>query len=259
MGRLRTGRGIVLLAAGLGAVWSAALAQAPVASPAPAKCPGSSATEQKPCPAAPSTAQQFPYPGEQPDSPTPPDAPAPANGRAAAPASPNAPAPASSTPPSTGQQQFPYPGEDPESGSASSGSSSSSSSSGSSSTGADPAAAPADASKSPLKDAGSEGENTRRHKLPKVTKLQSDEDREAEDLDVAKYYLSAGSPMAAYLRSKDAVKLKPSDPEAHFSLAEAAAKLKKRDEAVAEFQQYLQMEPDGEHVKAVRKLLADLK
>ena len=110
-----------------------------------------------------------------------------------------------------------------------------------------------------MKDAGSEGENTHRRKLPKVTKLQSDEDRELEDLDVAKYYLSAGSPMAAYLRSKDAVKLKPSDAEAHYSLAQAAAKLKKHDEAVAEFQLCLQLEPDGEHVKAVRKELAELK
>ena len=99
----------------------------------------------------------------------------------------------------------------------------------------------------------------RRRKLPKVTKLQSDDDREAEDLEVAKFYLDAGNPMAAYLRSKDAVKLKPDDAEAHFSLAEAAAKLKKRDEAVAEFQAYLKIEPDGGHVKAVQRSLAQLR
>lgn len=202
----------------------------------------------------PSTAQQFPYPGEQPDSAATPDAPA--KPRGTPPASADAPALSGGTAPSAAKQ-FPYPGEDPEIGSSTSGSSSSSSSSNPS--GADPATAPTDAKDSPLKDAGSEGENTRRHKLPKVTKLQSDEDRESEDLDVAKYYMSAGSPMAAYLRSKDAVKLKPSDPEAHFSLAQAAAKLKKHDEAVAEFQQYLQLEPDGQHVKDARKLLADLK
>lgn len=104
---------------------------------------------------------------------------------------------------------------------------------------------------------GSEGE-TRRRKLPKVTKLQSDDDREAEDLDVAKFYLGEGNSMAAYLRSRDAVKLKPDDPEAHFSLAQAAAKLKKHDEAVAEFQQYLKLEPGGDHVKSARKSLAEL-
>ena len=168
------------------------------------------------------------------------------------------PAPAGVPAPSAAKQ-FPYPGEDPESGSASSSSSSSNSSPSSSPPGADPVAAPADTSGSPLKDAGSEGENTRRRKLPKVTKLQNDEDRESEDLDIAKYYLSAGNPLAAYLRSKDATKLKPNDPEAHFSLAQAAAKLKKHDEAVSEFQAYLQLEPDGQHVKAARKLLADLK
>ncbi len=256
MGVLWTGRGMVRLVAGCGALCLAAAALAQVPAPAAAKCPGSSATEGKPCPPPPSTAQQFPYPGEQPNSPATPERPAPANPQATTPATPDAPGSTGGTAPSAAKQ-FPYPGEDPEIGSSSSSSSASSSSA--SGSGGDPAAAPGDASNSPLKDAGSEGENTRRRKLPKVTKLQSDEDRESEDLDVAKYYLSAGSPMAAYLRSRDAVKLKPTDPEAHFSLAQAAAKLKKHDEAVAEFQQYLQLEPDGQHVKDARKLLADLK
>lgn len=91
-----------------------------------------------------------------------------------------------------------------------------------------------------------------------MTQLQNDDDRESEDLDVAKYYLSAGNPMAAYLRSRDALKLKPTDPEAHFSLAQAAEKLKKHDEAVAEFKAYLQLEPDGPHVKAAQRSLASL-
>ena len=88
--------------------------------------------------------------------------------------------------------------------------------------------------------------------------MQSDEDRESEDLEIARYYLSAGNPMAAYLRAKDALKIKPTDPDAHFSLAEAAQKLKKRDEAVSEFKAYLQLEPDGDHVKAAQRSLADL-
>ena len=109
-----------------------------------------------------------------------------------------------------------------------------------------------------MKDAGSDGQFTRR-KLPKVERLQSDEDRESEDLDIAKYYLSAGNPMASYLRAKDALKIKPTDPDAHFALAQAAQKLKKHDEAVSEFKAYLQLEPDGDHVKAVRQSLAELR
>ncbi len=108
-----------------------------------------------------------------------------------------------------------------------------------------------------MKDAGSDGQFKRR-KLPKVERLQSDEDRENEDLDVGKYYLSSGSPMAAYLRAKDALKLKPTDADAHFLLAQAAEKLKKRDEAVSEFKAYLQLEPDGDHVKAAQHSLAEL-
>ncbi len=95
--------------------------------------------------------------------------------------------------------------------------------------------------------------------LPKPQHLQSDEDREAEDLSVSKFYLQSGNPMGAYLRAKDAVKYLPKDSNAHYALAQAAAALKKREEAVAEFNQYLAMEPDGDHVKAARQELLKLK
>ena len=227
--------------------WGASAQTVP---PPATKCPASPAAENKGCQAPAAPAQQFPYPGEK-------------NEVTTGPSSPVSPLPTSPTtavqpstpptPPAGPAKQFPYPGEDPESGAASTGSSSSSASS------APDAADPnvPDAASSPLKDAGSEGQTTRR-RLPKVERLQSDEDRESEDLDIAKYYLSAGNPMAAYLRSKDAVKLKPRDPDAHFLLAQSAEKLRKHDEAVSEFGAYLQMEPDGDHAKAAQRSLAVL-
>ncbi len=208
----------------------------------------------KPCPAppvtdAPSVRDRFPYPGE-PATP-PPDAPS-------TPASP-AQAPAPSTSPEPGKQ-FPYPG-DP---AASSSSSSSSSSSGSSSSSAsDDSTSPTpDASGTDAPwtgDADSSKRRTLRRKLPKVKQIQSNEDRENEDLTVAKFYLQSGNPQAAYSRTKDAVNLQPDDPEAHFALAEAARSLSKRDEAVAEYNAYLKLDPDGDHVKAAKKAVAALR
>ena len=53
----------------------------------------------------------------------------------------------------------------------------------------------------------------------------------------------------AYLRAKDAVKTQPDYSAAHFALAEIAQKMKKKDEAIAEFQTYLKLDPDGEKAK----------
>ena len=65
--------------------------------------------------------------------------------------------------------------------------------------------------------------------------------------------------MGAYLRAKDAVKIQPDYPEGHFALGEAAKRLKKKDEAVAEFEAYLKLAPDGERAKAAEKALDELK
>jgi Tfp pilus assembly protein PilF len=116
-----------------------------------------------------------------------------------------------------------------------------------------------------LKDTGSEGEQTTpgRHILHRVnpigTKLQTDDEREAEDLDIAHYYTQTGNLQGAYLRSQDAVKTKPDDPDAHFALAEIALKLNKRDEAVAEYGACLKLDPIDKEAKAARKELARLK
>lgn len=135
------------------------------------------------------------------------------------------------------------PGEAP-GASSSSGNSSSSSSSSSSDTGDDynpDAARPA------------------RRKLPKVEKLQTPDQRVDEDLNVAKFYLNRDNYRAAYMRSKDAVKTEPDYAPTHFSLAQAAEKMKKLDEARAEYNAYLKLAPYGEDAKAARKALDGMK
>jgi Tfp pilus assembly protein PilF len=97
-----------------------------------------------------------------------------------------------------------------------------------------------------------------RRKLPKVQNLQSDDDREAEDLTVARFYRDRGNLNAAYQRSKDAVKHQPDDPDAHLLLAQMAQKLNKRDEAVAEYNALLKLDASDEQVKTARKALAQL-
>ncbi|MCU1223290.1 MAG: Tetratricopeptide 2 repeat-containing protein [Edaphobacter sp.] len=195
----------------------------------------------KPCPPAPDTkkpspAEEFPFPGE-PAKPS-----APSNG------TPDAPSPNAAHPSDPDDHPFPtkappLPGADSSSGSSSSGSSSS----------ADPNAPPDSAAADDAPDTRST-----RKKLPKVRKLQSDEDRAAEDLDIAKFYEGKGNLNAAYLRVKDAVKSQPNDPETHFALAEIAQKLKKRDEAIAEFNAYLKLDPDGLKIDAARKAISQL-
>ena len=112
-----------------------------------------------------------------------------------------------------------------------------------------------------LQDKGSEGASGRHllHRVnPVATKLQSPEEREAEDLSIAHYYTQTGDFPGAYLRSQDAVKMLPDDPDAHFALAEAALKLNKREQAIAEYNACLKLDPPEKQAKAVRKALARL-
>lgn len=212
-------------------------------------------TQQTPCadPAnqepgkEPSAAQKFPFPGQSaPEAPKQQSAPdAPGQG---------------SKPPST-TDKFPFPGSappmpgsEPDSGSSSSGSSSGGSSSSSSSGSDDPNATPAD---KPA-DAADTPRPSGRRRLPKVEKVQSDEERAEEDLKISKYYEQAGNMNAAYLRAKDAVKSLPDEAEMHFALAHMAEKLNKHDEAVAEYNAYLKLAPDGLKIKEAHKALAQL-
>ena len=113
-----------------------------------------------------------------------------------------------------------------------------------------------------LTDKGSEGAPGR-HLLHRVnpvgTKLQTADEREAEDLSVAKFYTETGDLQGAYLRSQDAVKTEPDDPDAHFALAEAALKLNKRDEAIAEYKACLKLDPVDKEAREARKALERLK
>jgi tetratricopeptide (TPR) repeat protein len=185
-----------------------------------------------------SPAQKFPYPGD----------PAPATAPANQPDAPKPSSPSADDP----AKKFPYPGEKnvPQD----SGSTGPSSSSSSSSSAADPdmpaATDPSDPDYVPEKSV--------RHKLPKVRVLQSDEDREAEDVKIAKYYGSTGNWNAAYLRSKDAVKIKPDDPDARLLLGESAHKLNKKDEAVEAYSALLKLDASDDQVKAAHKALSRL-
>ena len=82
--------------------------------------------------------------------------------------------------------------------------------------------------------------------------------RESEDLQVSRYYASTGNYVAAYMRAKDAVRVVPEDSAAHFALAQAAASLKKKTEAIAEYKACLQLAPDGDYAAKARKALGDL-
>ena len=95
-------------------------------------------------------------------------------------------------------------------------------------------------------------------KLPKVKRVQTDDERVDEDLSVARFYLRDENYQGAYLRAKDAVTVQPDYSATHFALAEIAQKMKKKDEAIAEYQAYLKLDPDGEKAKAAKKALADL-
>jgi len=234
---------------------------APTAKPAPAP---DAAPPSKPGGGA--TADQFPYPGD-----STPAAPTPAAGQKNTGDPfpyPGDPAPSPAPPaPATGQKgggatgdPFPYPGDPaapaqpgPDSSSPSSSSSSSDSSSSSGQDQGDSSDAPPK-----LNDKGSEGSRSRR--VLKVTgeKTQTDDERVDDDLNVAHFYMQSGNAMGAYLRAQDAVKTEPDYAPTHFSLGEAAQRLRKHDEAVAEFKLYLKLAPNGDNARAAAKALAEL-
>ena len=203
----------------------------------PAPCPASTPNQQqnqtaKPCtpPAPPkSAAEQFPFPGEpaKPATPQPtPDTPAP------------------STTPSDAATQHPFPTTAPPKLPGSDSSSSSSNE--------DPDA-------TPQPPTGDDTVHPTRHKLPKVKKVQTDDERVDEDIYVAKFYMNDENYQGALLRAKDAVSVQPDYSLAHFTLAQVLQKMKKKDEAIAEYQLYLKLDPDGEKAKAAKQALAELK
>lgn len=260
-------RNMIAVLVAAGAMAAAGQAQkAPATAPPSAPC--TVAPQPAPCgkpPAAPANGDAFPFPGES------------------APAAGSSQPGTGSTTSGTGTERtdsaggarqdrggpFPFPGDkaapaaspnaDPDAG-ASSSSSSSSSSSTDDAVPVDP-----DATAPGLNDAGSEGNpaGTGRHKLHRVnpvgTKLQSTDEREAEDLDIAHFYTQTGNLQGAYLRAQDAAKIVPDDPAAHFALAETAMKLDKKDEAIAEYTACLKLDPEEKIAKTAKKQLERLK
>jgi hypothetical protein len=189
-------------------------------------------------------AKQFPFPGEPPATTTPST-------------DPNAPA----------AKQFPFPGEpatdtptaDPRlkdagsSGSAPPPDSSSSSSS-------DPqggAVGPlADYDDDPAAKSAAE-RKAARHKLPPVPR-QSPDERVAEDLQVASFYMDDKNYRGAYSRATDAVAIAADDPNTQFALAEAARRLGKLDEALTHYKKCLTLDPIPKVKKSAEKAIKDM-
>jgi Tfp pilus assembly protein PilF len=87
---------------------------------------------------------------------------------------------------------------------------------------------------------------------------QSPDEREAEDLSVASFYMNDKNYRGAYLRATDAVEMAGDDPQAHFALAEAARRLGKLDEAMAHYKKCLTLDPVPNTKKAAEKALKEM-
>ena len=248
---MRRHLGVMLIAVAW-AAWMAAPCAAQATSgaqsaPSDNPAPCSVAPEPQPCGTTPtppgkaSAKEKFPFPGE-----------AGAIGPSASPSLSGVPQAPDANGPTAAEKkdaakEFPFPG-DAAKRDASSPEAGGSSSSSSSNSGDD--ASPADSSAPGLADKGSEGSATPgRHLLhrlnPVGTKLQTIDEREQEDLDVAHFYIQSGDLQGAYLRDQDAVKVAPDDPDAHIALAEIALKLHKPDVAAAEYNACLKIDEDA--------------
>ena len=242
----------VMVVAAAWALWCAAgcLAQTapaadPQSPPAVGPAPCSVAPQPEPCgskpgaSAKPSAAEKFPFPGEvigaSPSAPAAGTSPPNLSGVPDAPDTSGTP----SAPPGKqdASKAFPFPGDVSKPGSDTS----------------EPGTSSSEG------NAATPGRHLLHRLNPVGTKLQSVDEREAEDLDVAHTYLGVGNLQGAYLRTQDAVKTAPDDPDAHFALAEIAQKLEKRDEAITEYNACLKLDPPEKEAKDARKALARLK
>lgn len=87
---------------------------------------------------------------------------------------------------------------------------------------------------------------------------QSPSEREAEDVQVAGFYLNDGNFKGAYDRATDAVALDKTDAAAHLALAESARKLGKLDEADSEYKKCLALDPVPKDRKTAEKALREM-
>jgi len=102
----------------------------------------------------------------------------------------------------------------------------------------------------------------RRLKKPSDKDIQSGslagEGRAQDDVRVGRYYLGSGDFQGAYGRYSEAMRLDPTNLDAIYGLAAAAAGLHHTDEALANYRLYLQIAPDGNDAKSARKALRAL-
>jgi len=79
-----------------------------------------------------------------------------------------------------------------------------------------------------------------------------------EDVRVGGFYLKNGDYKGAYTRYKEATLVNPGNADAVFGLAESARGLKKNDEALENYQLYLDAIPNGKKSKEALKALKSL-
>lgn len=236
----------------------------PTPATAPASKPNAPAPTNSPATSAP---KSFPFPGEtQEQTPTPSSAvtppQSPNNGQTNAPQS-STPAPANAP----AGSRFPFPGEQDNPASSSSSSSplgdagsSGSGSSSSSSSDEDPFGDSNSGLPAGDDDPAAKAAAKRRAEKRRLagSKPQTQDEREAEDLQVGSFYMDGENYRGAYLRAKDAVTYGSDDPEAHFLLAESARKLGKLDEALAEYRKCLTLDPIPKTKKAAEKAIKEM-
>ena len=75
---------------------------------------------------------------------------------------------------------------------------------------------------------------------------------------VGRFYLGDGDYKGAYGRFSEANRLDPTNLDAIYGLAAAAAGLHHTDEALTNYKLYLQIAPDGNDAKSARKAIRAL-
>jgi tetratricopeptide (TPR) repeat protein len=102
----------------------------------------------------------------------------------------------------------------------------------------------------------------RKLKKPSENDIQSGslagQGKAQDDVRVGHFYLSDGNYTGAYGRFSEANRLDPTNLDAIYGLAAAAAGLHHTDEALTNYKLYLQIAPDGDDAKSARKAIRAL-
>jgi tetratricopeptide (TPR) repeat protein len=102
----------------------------------------------------------------------------------------------------------------------------------------------------------------RRLKKPSESDIQSGSlagaGKAQDDIRVGRFYLSDGNYKGAYGRFSEASRFDPTNLDAIYGLAAAAAGMHHTDEALTNYKLYLQIAPDGNDAKSARKAIREL-